>query len=71
MIKTALHNILQDHKNPNTFNNNKLNCRVVKIFTFYSSVSPYKWYAIYNLIETAHKSKWKKYNITSENVSYL
>ena len=42
---------------------------VVEIFTF--SVLPYKWYAIYNLIETADKNKWKEYNIMSGNFSYL
>ena len=42
---------------------------VIEIFTF--SVLPYKWYAIYNLIETVDKNKWKEYNIMSGNFSYL
>ena len=38
---------------------------------FFFSVLSYKWYAIYNLIETANKNKCKKYNIMSGNFSYL
>ena len=71
MIKIALHNILQDNKNqiPQIIINKTVGW--LKYLHFFFSVLPSKWYAIHNLIETANKNKWKKYNIMSGNFSYL